>query len=114
MQFKHLLQEDTVLLKFGWLEFKVRVFGGFGGSEQVFLSTLHFRKLFNRQNLIQGTILLAIFEYGIVLYSMKFLKKTRLDDVDKWTFCGALLAFLFFNIYYWGIVVNLNKLQWKN
>jgi len=60
---------------------------------------------------VQGTILLAIFEYGIVLYSMKFLKKTRLDDVDKWTFCGALLAFLFFNIYYWGIVVNLNKLQ---
>ena len=52
---------------------------------------------------IQGTILLAIFEYGIVLCCMKFLKKSKphLNPVDKWTFLAAITFFAMFNAYYW-------------
>ena len=53
---------------------------------------------------IQGTILMAIFEYGIVLCCMKFLKKSKphLNPVDKWTFFAAITSFALFNVVYWG------------
>jgi hypothetical protein len=49
---------------------------------------------------IEATILLAILEYGMVLCCMKFLKKSDLNNVDKWTFFLALVIFFIFNVYY--------------
>ena len=53
---------------------------------------------------IQITILLAIFEYGVVLSCMKFLGKGKMDDIDKWTFFVALTFFAIFNLYYWSSI----------
>ena len=79
---------------------------------------------------VQIPILLGIFEYGIILamkkyqsgqgtsvMSMKMVhheKDEKIDwnvlskTLDKWTFIGASVFIVTFNIIYWSVVLNIH------
>ena len=59
---------------------------------------------------MQGTILLAIMEYGFILLCMRFQERKITEEkfrtLDLITFILSIIFFVGFNIYYWYTIQN--------